>query len=197
MPLLKMIAMAIHLRILLTLACLFAAAGCGSGSAGGGRPIPAEVLTALEQGDSFELFSLDPLAPDVLNTPADTENGEPPPEQTESNRIDQRPHFHGWIVLGGTKIDDKTKRQAVLSALTKGVAENEGVAAACFIPRHGLRAKLNGKTYDVVICFHCLSGQTYVDDERGSGFLTTGSPQPALDQALQDAGIQLPEAESE
>jgi hypothetical protein len=37
--------------------------------------------------------------------------------------------------------------------LPLGAEDNFGMAAACFIPRHGIRLKGDGKTVDLVICF--------------------------------------------
>src|SRR5262245_51900338 len=93
--------------------------------------IPEAVKTALEKADQFELISLDPSERDK---PADG-------------------GFHGWKVLGKTLVKDKDGRKKVLDALAKGVADNKGEAAKCFIPRHGLRVVHDKKTYDLVICF--------------------------------------------
>src|SRR5688500_3924625 len=106
-----------------------------TGCQGNGNDIPAGTLAALQQGDGYELLSLDPRELD-----------EPPPD-----------HFHGWRVLGRTTITDPATRKKLNEALRKGARENTGMAAACFNPRHGIHVVHNGKAYDLVICFECLS----------------------------------------
>src|SRR5262245_30134991 len=103
------------------------------------RKIPDAVKAALEKADHWELLSLDP---DRSQKPADG-------------------GFHGWKVLGKTLVKDKDARKTLLSALEKGVKENRGVVADCFIPRHGIRVVHNKKTYDLVICFQCYQVQEY------------------------------------
>lgn len=144
--------------------------GCGSMSAD--SKIPTGVVAVLEDADQFELLSIDP------------------------DRPQERPRddFHGWKVLGRSQIKDAETRKKLLSALKKGVGENDGTAAACFDPRHGIRATHEGRTVDLVICFECFQVQFYVGEKREGGFLTTGSPQTVFDQVLRDAGVPLAEA---
>ena len=65
------------------------------------------------------------------------------------------------------------------------------MAAACFIPRHGIRMTSGRDTVDLVICFECLSVNVYVNDKREKGFLTTRDPQPTFDAVLKAAGVKL------
>ncbi|TWU10482.1 hypothetical protein [Allorhodopirellula heiligendammensis] len=142
---------------------------------------PTTLVEKLREASSIELYSLDPtllksepvVAPDV-----------DPQAETE-------PLFHDWTVLGSTVISDKEASGALLDALQAGIDENDGIAAACFTPRHAIRAQHEGTTYDVILCFDCLQARLYVDDERQDGFLVMGSPQPIFDDALQSAGIAL------
>jgi hypothetical protein len=133
--------------------------------------IPEPARTALQEAEQFELLSLDP------------------------RRRQEKPtsHFHGWKVLGKTLIADGPTRKKLLLALNKGVKENEGMVAACFNPRHGIRVTHQGKTIDFVICFECFQVDMYVAEKKEKGFLTTGSPQPAFDEALRAANIPLAE----
>lgn len=140
--------------------------------AGCGQKIPEPALTALEKGDKFELFSLDP-----------TRTTEKPPN-----------NFHGWEILGSTKVDKADVRKKLVAALKKAAAENDGVAAGCFNPRHGIRVVHEGKTIDVVICFECYSASVYADDGRKEGFLITESAQATFNKVLTDAKIKLPKA---
>src|SRR5262245_48603699 len=68
--------------------------------------------------------------------------------------------FHGWKVLGKTVVKDAKIRKEILESLYGGIKESDGNGAKCFDPRHGIRATVDGKTVDVVICFEC--GWIYV-----------------------------------
>jgi hypothetical protein len=100
--------------------------------------------------------------------------------------------FHGWNVLGKTVIKNRATRAKLLEALREGIADNTGISAACFNPRHGIRARAEGKTLDLVICFECLSIQVYLDGKRSS-VLTADTPQETFDKILRAAGVRLAE----
>jgi hypothetical protein len=134
-----------------------------------GAEIPADVRSALAKADSWELYSLDP------------EQRKDPPKAT----------FHDWRVLGKTTIKDADTRKRLLVALEKGAKDNDGTVAGCFNPRHGIRVKSGDKTIDLVICFECYSAAIYTGDEKTGSFLTTRSPQPALNKVLTDAKVPL------
>ena len=131
---------------------------------------PVEMSDALRNGDSFELLSLDPIQQD----------GESEHET-----------FHNWIVLGVVPVNDALIRTELLDTLNASIAENYGVAAACFNPRHGIRVERDGKTHEFVICFECAQARWYTDGETNKGFLTTMTPQPTFDRVLSEAGIEL------
>ena|ERR1700722_1663745 len=133
--------------------------------------IPDNVKTILENATEYEVYSLD----------SDPGEGD-------------KDGFHRWKVLGKTTVTNEKKRTTLLEALSKGVADNKGEAAKCFIPRHGLRATHDGKTVDLVICFQCMQVYVYDDpksDKKTKTFLTTGSPEEAFDKVLKDAGVTL------
>src|SRR5262249_56401493 len=75
--------------------------------------------------------------------------------------------FHGWKVLGSTTVKDAETVKKLAAAFKKGVEENNGIVAACFNPRHGIRLTHDGKTVDLVICFECFSVQEFVADKQG------------------------------
>jgi hypothetical protein len=131
--------------------------------------IPEAPRVALEKAGQIELYSLDP------------------------SRSDEKPKddFHGWKVLGKTTVKSADTLKTLVAALKKGVAENEGIVAGCFNPRHGIRVTHDGKTVDFVICFECYQVAVYVDGKREKGFLVTRSPQPAFDKVLKDVGVPL------
>jgi hypothetical protein len=99
--------------------------------------------------------------------------------------------FHGYKVLGSVKLEKKADREKLLKAFYKGIDDSDGSVAACFIPRHGLRAKVDGKTVEIVICFQCLSMKVYVDGKPGSA-LTTGSPAATFNDILKEKKVPLP-----
>jgi hypothetical protein len=153
--------------------------GCRSNPAD--DKIPARARAALESGEPFELLSLDPLA-----TMRESRSKQ---EEAKSGE-----RFHGWKVLGRAQVRDGHARTRLLTALKQGVGENDGKSAMCFVPRHGIRVKHDGQVVDFVICFQCFQVQVFVEGAPADGFLVTGSPQRAFDQALRDAGVPLPGA---
>ena len=81
----------------------------------------------------------------------------------------------------------------LVAALKKGVEDNDGAAAGCFRPRHGIRVTRDGKTAEFVVCFECLYVQVYLDGKaEKQGLRTTSSPQNAFNGVLKDAKVPLP-----
>lgn len=109
----------------------------------------------------------------------------PPGEgpQYESNE-----KFHGYPVLGKVEIEDVAKRKELMSALRKGIADNDGAAAKCFWPRHAIRAVENGKTIDYVVCFECLQIHIF-QEETMTSELTTSEPRSIFNKTLEAADI--------
>lgn len=129
--------------------------------------IPATAAEILEQADGFELLS---LSPDY---------------QQQAAKGD----FHGYRVLGKAVVTDPETRKKLVSTFQRGVAENQGMIAACFNPRHGIRVTRNGKREDFVICFECAQVQAYGAVE--AHFLISSSPKALFDSMLRHAGISL------
>jgi hypothetical protein len=155
------------------LVCIALALSLGSARAADEKnKIPDAAKAILEKADEFELYSLDP-------------------DRTKEKPKDA---FHGWKVLGKTAIKDKKDRERVLAAVFKGVADSDGSVAACFNPRHGIRAVKGETTVELVICFECLSLEIWQGEKRSTA-LTAHTPQPALDKVLKDAGVTLPKRE--
>lgn len=138
--------------------------------------IPEAVEKLLGRAEGFEVYSLDP---------------ERKTDQ-DGKVVEVRDGFHGWRVLGKTEVKGEAERKRLADALRVGAEDNFGMAAGCFIPRHGLRLTGGGKAVDLVICFQCLAVQVYVGGQPGEGFLTTGEPRAAFDAVLKAAGVELP-----
>lgn len=133
--------------------------------------LPAAAKTILDAAEDVVLYSIDPGEP---GKPRDPE---------------QRGGFHGYEILGKTTLGKAAIRRRVRSAIETGIAESDGVSG-CFRPRHGLRARHDGKTLDLLICFECLSIKVVVGDEQ-SFVWTSQSPQKTLDRVLREAGATL------
>ncbi len=129
--------------------------------------IPETALTILEQADHFELLTLNP---DYQQIPADSD-------------------FHGYRVLGTAVIDDTETRKKLVIAFRKSVAENLGIEAACFNPRHGIRVIRKEERADFVICFEC--NQVHLFGAVNGTFLITGSAQPLFDSVLHGRGVSV------
>lgn len=153
------------MRVVAILLTMFFVVGCGST-----RP-PEELSVALRNGELLTLYSLDPSEPNPGTTPAQT--------------------LHDWPVLGTTDVTAAPTRTSLLDALDAGIADSDGSVAACFDPRHGLRAEHNGKTYDVVICFRCSAALWYIDDVQQAAIPITRTPQPIFDRTLKSASVPL------
>ena len=135
-----------------------------------GEALPEPAQSAFTKPDQFELYSLDPNA----------------------GQKEEKGRFHGWKVLGKTVVKDAETRTKLLAALDRGINENDGTVAGCFIPRHGLRAVHGGKTVDMVICFQCYQIEFYTDGIRDKGGrLVTASPQRTFNEVLKAAKVPL------
>lgn len=133
--------------------------------------IPEPANSSLTSADSMVLYSLNP--------------------DFRAKGSKDKPQFHGWEVLGQTEIRDAATREKMTAALRQATANNPGVAAGCFNPRHGLRLVQGDKTIDLVICFECFQVQIFVGEEAVGGFLTTFHPRAAFDAPLTAAGIRI------
>lgn len=132
-----------------------------------------ETRRVLDSAERFVLLSLDPTHPGLRSESA------APPTET----------FHDYGVLGRTEIRSAEERTELLRALYKGIADSDGMVAACFNPRHGISASLGDETVDLVICFECLSIQTH--HKQAGDVHTTQSPQPTFNRALERAHLPI------
>ena len=139
--------------------------------------IPDAVVAVLEKADKWELFALDPVI---------VKGKEDKKDKGKDDKAETR--FHGWKVIGKTEVKDAETRTMLLASLKKGVAANKGEFALCFNPRHAIRATVEGKTVDLVICFECLRARSVVDGKM-TEFLLTNAPQAAFDTVLVDAKV--------
>ncbi len=154
---------------------LFAILGCSSDkpqkmSFPLGVTMPSEAMNALQAGTEFSLLSLDPS--DLFT---------PNPDG-----------FHNFDVLGST-FPSQPDREQLVKSFAAGVTAHDGMVAACFDPRHGIRVQYEGKCYDFVICFECAKIYWYTDSEKNETILTSGTPKQVFDKVLTKASIKLAE----
>jgi hypothetical protein len=147
-------------KLILVVAAVVTTNACGHRNV-----IPAPAASLLERADRFELLSLDP---NIQLRVAEED-------------------FHGYRVLETVVIADPEIREKLVSDFRKAVAENQGVAAACFNPRHGIRVTRNEKRADFVICFQCDQVQVY--GEVRAEFLITNSAEKLFDSVLRSKGV--------
>jgi hypothetical protein len=126
--------------------------------------IPTAATAILEQPDRFELLSLNPQGPAGA----------------------AGVNYHGTRVVRTVIVNDPETRKRLVSSFEKAVDENQGTAAACFNPRHGIRVSRKQKQVEFVICFECNRVRVFgvVQGE----FLLTSSAQPFFDSVLGNKG---------
>jgi hypothetical protein len=106
------------------------------------------------------------------------------PEPTEAKGA-----FHGYKIHGSAAVKGAAKKEFI-AAFEKGL-EDLIDRARCFIPRHGIRAALDGKSVDLVICFECHQFKVYTGtDAKGRMLLVNDTPLKAFEKALRDAVIE-------
>jgi len=100
--------------------------------------------------------------------------------------------YHGWPVLGELAISDPAA-QTLRTDLSEWVAAPEPDAIAmCFFPRHGVRVRANGHTYDFVVRFECGQTQVFKDSSAHPvAHLFYGADQKRWDSILSSAKIPL------
>ncbi len=96
-----------------------------------------------------------------------------------------------WTELGKTIIKDAKLVKKVVAEFKKGIDDSIGLGAACFNPRHRLKATYKGKTIELVICFECLQVQCILDGKDQKILYISSSPQKLFDKILKDAGVEL------
>jgi hypothetical protein len=139
---------------------------CASAPAKDKEALPANVKAILDKSESIDLYSLEP----------------------EPDKGQKGDELHGWLILGKTTLKDKS-RKTVLEAVEKGIGSGKG--AKCFDPRHAIRAKHDGKTVDLLICFACGWVYVYERGKRTSTLTIDRKTQETLDKVLTDAKVKL------
>ena len=97
--------------------------------------------------------------------------------------------LYAWVVKPDNTAEQRAVDAATVDAGT--VIVSKGLVAGCFKPRHGIRAVVDGKKVELVICYECLSMSVYVDGKRSSA-LTVKGPEKVFNKFLTDAKVPLP-----
>ncbi|MEM7167699.1 MAG: hypothetical protein AAF581_19765 [Planctomycetota bacterium] len=134
--------------------------------------LTATQRATLESPDSMHLAALDP-------TPVSFD-----PKRQRGELM------HEYEVLGKTELTAGDRTEAV-NAVYESISGNTGVVAACFNPRHGLRASKGDSTVEVVICFECLSLVIVENGQRTASIIIGQDGSKALTSLLTTAGIAL------
>lgn len=177
-------------RILLLLALLTACRGPAQDSPPTWAPLDPSarveeslsgpILDAFLSDAPIELVSLEPSF-DLDEEESD--QGTPPSKDSG---------LHGHTLLGSTLLIGDA-RQIALGAVFAGIDGSDGSVADCFEPRHALRVEHGGETFEIVLCFECLSMRTYRNGERVGSALTSEEPGGALNAILRIAGVEVSE----
>ena len=126
--------------------------------------LPPAVTNILEKSERFILLSLDP------NIVVEERGAKP------AKGPFQKELFHQYRVRRKVEMRTQQERDELLRAFYKGIAASDGLVAACFNPRHGVRAVLGDESVDLVNCFECFSIQVHGKSE--TEVLTIGSAAP-------------------
>ncbi len=134
--------------------------------------LPDKAQTVFDGADKFTLYSLRPLGwPTVQSEPQ---------------------QFHGFYILGQTEINDAKAMNELRKAYYDGIAVGpETMRAACFDPRHGIRAEKNGVTVDLLICFQCSQSKAFVDGKEYETARINQRPQETFNRIYTAAGLTL------
>lgn len=138
-------------------------------------------LEGLYSPDSVTLYSIDFRQMDW-----EFKKGEPP--RGNERLYPNRP----YRILGQMELTDAETRRELLSA-ARADLDTAGNPAKCFDPRHLIRAKKWGQTFDYLICFECDFYEVYLNGTRLRGETAFGgnSSESLLNQLLEDAGIEI------
>jgi hypothetical protein len=136
------------------------------------RKAAAEVEKAMLEAEKLELLSLHGGEPDGQL-----------PEQAGSVK------FHDYVVIGSLDLSTASERTTVVRDVAKAIASSPVYMAACFFPRHGLRAtSKTGEQVDLLICFECATVYRFSSGKK-LRLSITDEPESLLNKLFKKAGI--------
>lgn len=156
-------------------------------------------LLPFSKAAEWTILSLDPMPwveEDIVAAPAPAD-GKPVEPKPPKRKVPPEQEFHGFPILGQTKVTVTEDLRTVISTLDEAGRHWTKAVAACFSPRHGIRVTWGGAMYDLVICYECMRADIYRSDEKiGVIFFVADArllPRPAfLNGALIRAKVKMP-----
>lgn len=137
----------------------------------GRAAIPASSRAILENADVFVLIATEPGA-----------------SMPQSSGI-KREMFHEFEVIGKAELKDKKLQKELLQSLYLGIGKSNGEPAACFNPRHGIRAIKGAQVVDLLICFEC--GPIWIFPNSPNKLTTSGDPSATYNRIWKGAGLEV------
>lgn len=107
------------------------------------RKLSKAALRILREAEQFTILTLKP-------------EPHPPSEAPPEGGL-----FHGYGITGQARIRDRDAQSAIVEAIATGIGRSRGAVAACFNPRHGVRAFHRDRWVELVICYECLHMRVY------------------------------------
>lgn len=136
-----------------------------------------DVRRILEQAEDFELIALKPgfiFGKEKIKA-----------ETLAANK------YWRFLVVAKTKVTDASVKTELLDAFYKGVADaRPDASAACFSPRHAIRATSKGKTVELVICFDCYGFRGSAPNGWIGGAVTK-APRETFNRVYTAAGLNI------
>ena len=129
----------------------------------------AEIFASAE---TWTLVTTDPVPPNAGEVPED--------------------NLQGYRVLGRAELSDPVAKRELVESLNSGIRANDDMVAACFDPRHALRAETATGSAELLICFECLQIYVYRDGkERTETVLTSKLPAATFDRIFEAHGLTI------
>lgn len=163
------------LTLLVLLALWPAIAGCGDDAG-----LPRSVRNVLENADTLVIYAVEPPINFAIK------KGDKLPQATSEK-------LHEYPVYGTVTVSDKSLRATIIQQLYLGMARGNEMrdSAACFLPRHAIRATYRDARVDILLCFECAWSHVFVDGESIARHKTTSEVCDLLNQLLTDADVPL------
>lgn len=100
--------------------------------------------------------------------------------------------FHDYRILDRAEVTAADERSLLTSLVYRGINASDGTVAACFDPRHGIRAVKDSHSVDLVICYECLQIYMYgtLAVER-QALYTTSHVEPDVSRLFQRHGLDI------
>lgn len=145
----------------------------------------SDQLLPFFQATEWTLFSLSPRRVYSEESSATSEISRPDPDL-----------FYERPALGKITTPVTADIRSIVTDLDNAGRHWSGAVAACFSPRHGVRAVVEGTVHDLLICYECASAEIYRDSVQvGTIYLSSdhydGKQNERFNTILTAAGIPI------